>query len=332
MAASRSTPAAAAGGIACLPLPTPLPVGDVNAYLVDGDPLVLVDCGPAWVTTLVALEAALAAVGRAVEDVGLLVLTHHHPDHFGLAAEVVRRSGATVAAAASTVAPLADWEAWSRRADGLVCDGMVRHGVPTAVAEALRDAGPTTRQWASSVRVDRPLRDGDVLELGGRPHVVAERPGHSESDLLLVDHAARTAIGGDHLLAGISSNALVAPPLRASGTGRPRALLQYRRSLRATRALELDVVLPGHGPPVTGLRALIDERLAAQEHRARTFLGLLEDGPASAHDLAVARWGAVALRQPYATLSEVLGHLDLLVEDGRAVEDREGAIVRFARR
>src|SRR5271167_3516794 len=89
---------AAAEGIHRLAIPTPFRVGRVNAYLIEDDPLTLVDSGPNSAKALDELEQALAAHGHAVEDIGLLVVTHQHIDHFGLAGLLARRSGAEVAA------------------------------------------------------------------------------------------------------------------------------------------------------------------------------------------------------------------------------------------
>ena len=76
-------------------------------------------------------------------------------------------------------------------------------------------------------------------------------------------------------------------------------------------------VLPGHGEPVTDV-AELDRRRASRMHerRARKIAGMLDDGPLTAHEIARTMWGDVAITQAFLTLSEVLGHLDLLVADG----------------
>ncbi|MCW3057785.1 MAG: beta-lactamase domain protein, partial [Solirubrobacterales bacterium] len=89
---------AAEAGIHRLAIPTPFMVGRVNAYLIEDSPLTLVDSGPNSAKALDELEQALAARGHAVEDIELLVITHQHLDHFGLASILARRSGAEVAA------------------------------------------------------------------------------------------------------------------------------------------------------------------------------------------------------------------------------------------
>ena len=89
---------AADAGIHRLAIPTPFQVGRVNAYLIEDDPLTLIDSGPNSGKALDELEQALAARGHSIEDIELLVITHQHIDHFGLASILARRSGAEVAA------------------------------------------------------------------------------------------------------------------------------------------------------------------------------------------------------------------------------------------
>jgi glyoxylase-like metal-dependent hydrolase (beta-lactamase superfamily II) len=319
--------------IHAIAIPTPFQVGRVNTYLVEDDPLTLVDTGPNSGKALDELEQGLAALGRRVEDLGLIVLTHQHIDHIGLVEILARRSGAEVAALDRLAPWLAGYaermDADDRFAEAL----MARHGVPEQVGLALRAVSAAFRGWGSKGTVTLPLRDGGELRLRDRVLRVHHRPGHSPSDTILHDPARREVLGGDHLIAHISSNPLVTRPLDAEGDGaeRPRALLDYLASLRATRAMaDVDVILPGHGEPVTDHVALIDQRFAMHERRAAKIHGLVAAEPLTAHEIAQRLWGRVALTQAYLTLSEVLGHLDLLAERGEVAEEVDAAgVSRF---
>jgi glyoxylase-like metal-dependent hydrolase (beta-lactamase superfamily II) len=314
-------------------LPTPFAVGKVNCYLVDDDPLTLVDTGPNSATSLTALEAGLAEHGRRVEDLERIVLTHQHHDHIGLAQILAERSGADVCA----LDLLAPWLA--RYAEEIELDDrfaeqlMLRHGVPPDVASALRALTATFRGWGAAVNVTQPLVDGSALTFARREWQVLHRPGHSPSDTIFHDEASGEVFGGDHLIKHISSNALVTRGLRdgADGGGaRPKSLLTYIASLRATRTLDARVVLPGHGDPVEGHRELIDDRLASFERRADKLAGLLAPGPRTAFGLAQDMWGNVAVTQTFLTISEVLGHLDLLIARGAIVEEEHEGLLQFA--
>jgi glyoxylase-like metal-dependent hydrolase (beta-lactamase superfamily II) len=323
---------AADAGIQRLPIPTPFAVGRINAYLIEDEPLTLVDSGPNSASALDELERALAAHGHAIEDLDLLIVTHQHIDHLGLAKIVARRSRAEVAAL-DLLAPYLERFAESMDGDDRYAGRvMSQHGVPAEVSTALRTVSAIMRAWGSGVTVTRPLADGDALALRNRALRVLHRPGHSPSDTLFWDEQRSLVLGGDHLIKRISSNPLIARPLGSppdySGP-RPQALVTYLASLRATRAMDVEIVLPGHGEPVTHHAALIEERFRLHRRRAETMLRLIGERPRTAYEIAQALWGSVAITQAYLTVSEVLGHVDLLLNDGRVREVEEDGIVRF---
>jgi glyoxylase-like metal-dependent hydrolase (beta-lactamase superfamily II) len=322
---------AAQAGIHALAIPTPFLVGRVNCYLIEDDPLTLIDTGPNSGKSLDELEHALAAHGRAVEDLELIILTHQHMDHLGLLEILARRSGAEVAALHLLAGYLDDFKRSATADDDFAQAVMRRHGVPGDLATALGSVGAAFRAFGSRGRITRELHEGDTIELRDRSLEVLHRPGHSPSDTIFWDSRRRILLGGDHLLAHISSNPLISRPLPASpGAQRPRALIQYIDSLLATRELPADLVLAGHGPPIRDHAGLIDERLSLHRRRAEKILELLDGGPLSAYDLAVKMWGNVAVTQAYLTLSEVLGHLDVLLSEGRITELDSGRVTLFA--
>ncbi len=175
---------AAAAGIHRLALPTPFLVGRVNCYLIEDEPLTLVDTGPNSGKSLDELERALAQHGRKIEELELILLTHQHMDHVGLLEILARRSRAEVAA----LHPLARYlESFSRSAaadDEFAQAIMRRHGVPRDVSMVLGSLGAAFRAFGSSGRVTRELRDGDELRLRDRTLRVFHRSGHSPTDTI----------------------------------------------------------------------------------------------------------------------------------------------------
>ena len=325
-------PLAADAGIRRLPIPTPFAVGRVNCYLLEDEPLTLLDTGPNSGKALDELERALAAHGHAVEDLGLIVISHQHMDHLGLTAILARRSGAEVAAL-DVLAPWAAGYGKNMAADDEFADAiMARHGIPEEVRYALRAVAATFRGWGAAATVTRPLSDGATVELRDRTLRVLHRPGHSPTDTLFHDEERGLLLGGDHLIKHISSNPLITRPLDgAGGTGeRPQALVAYLASLKRTREMELELVLPGHGDPIEDHRKLIDERFRMHARRAEKLYRLIAERPQSAYELAHAMWGNVAVTQAYLTLSEVLGHTDLLLNEGRVREEVDAqGVARF---
>jgi glyoxylase-like metal-dependent hydrolase (beta-lactamase superfamily II) len=320
--------------IHALAIPTPFMVGRVNCYLIEDEPLTLIDVGPNSGQSLDALESALREHRHAIEDLERIVLTHQHTDHVGLIGILARRSRAEVVTLDRLAPVVEDFNAHAELDDELAEALMLRHGIPREVVVALRALSRAFRGWGGHAPVDRRLADGEALEFAGRTLVAHHRPGHSPSDTVFWDAEHRQLIAGDHLLAHVSSNPLIQRPLGGAsgepGAGRPRALLTYLRSLRETRAMPAEIVLGGHGEPVTDHVALIDQRFAMHERRAEKILGLLGEAPLSAHAIALELWGNVAVTQAFLTLCEVLGHVDLLLERGQVVEEGSGSVRVFA--
>jgi glyoxylase-like metal-dependent hydrolase (beta-lactamase superfamily II) len=312
-----------------LPVPTPFAVGRVNCYLIEDDPLTLVDTGPNSGTSLTTLEAALAEHGRRVEDLERIVLTHQHIDHNGLAQILADRSGAEVCALGALAPWLAAYGDNMEDDDRFAEAIMSRHGIPEDIRYALRAVSAQFRAWGARVTVTRTFAEGDELPFAGRTWTVHHRPGHSPSDTVFFDEASEELIGGDHLILKISSNPLIARPLDGVTEERPQALRIYLDSLAATRAMPIARVWPGHGDPVDDHVAVIDERVRLHTRRAEKLHRLIAEQPRSAYELAQAMWGNVAVTQAYLTLSEVLGHTDLLLNEGRVREAETDGVVRF---
>ncbi len=324
---------AAEAGIHCLPIPTPFAVGRVNTYLIEDDPLTLLDTGPNSGKALDELELALARHGRRIEDLGLIIVSHQHIDHEGLLPIVARRSGAEVAALDLLAPFLADFGPRMDAEDEYAAALMQRHGIGQDMIVALRTVTRISRAWGAAGEVTLPLRDGEDLRLRDRTLRVHHRPGHSPSDTVFHDAERGILVAADHLIRHISSNPLITRPLDRDwqeGDERPRALLTYLDSLRATRAMDgVELVLSGHGEAIDDHAALIDKRFAMHERRAEKMLRLIAEAPRTAYEIAQSMWGNVAVTQAYLTLSEVLGHVDLLLRDGRVREVVDGGVARF---
>ena len=329
---SEALAQAAAAGIHRIPVPTPFAVGRINCYLIEDDPLTLVDTGPNSGTSFDVLEQGLAELGHKVEEIELIVLTHQHADHMGLVGVLQRRSGAQAAAFAPLVQWVGEYPASQARDDEYAASVMPRHGVPDDLVTALRAVAGAYRSFGARGTVEQPLLDGDALKLRDRTFTICHRPGHSPSDIILWDESRELILAGDHLLGHISSNPLISRPLVGADEefSRPQPLIDYIASMQATDLIPSALFLPGHGDPVVDHHALIAERLHLHERRARKILKMLGEGPLTAHEIATRMWGSIAMTQTFLTLSEVLGHTDLLLKAGQATELDDGEVVRFA--
>jgi glyoxylase-like metal-dependent hydrolase (beta-lactamase superfamily II) len=312
---------AALAGIHCLRIPTPFAVGRVNCYLLEDEPLTLIDTGPNSGKALDELQSQLGAHGHSIDDLELVIVTHQHIDHLGLVEIVVEHSGAEVAA-------LGHFDEDAEAEDRFAVDLMLRSGIPKEVTVALQSVSRSFRGWGSHVQVTRPLRDGEEIVFRDRTLRAIHRPGHSPSDTVFWDEERRILIAADHLLAHISSNPLISRPLDGSSE-RTQALVTYIESMRKTREMPAEIVLSGHGEPIVDHVALIDDRIAKHQRRKEKIFKLIDERPRTGYELAQAIWGNVAVTQAFLTLSEVIGHTDLLVNEGRVRESKEEEVIRY---
>jgi glyoxylase-like metal-dependent hydrolase (beta-lactamase superfamily II) len=312
-------------------IPTPWG-GSVNALLIEDEPLTLVDTPPNWAASLTALEDQLAEHGYRIEDLERLVLTHQHIDHIGVAEIVATRSHAEVCALDEMAPWLADYDAQIAADNRFEHAIALRNGMPDELAAAHNAYTERLSAYGGGVEVTRRLAAGESLEFENRSWRVHHRPGHSPSDTVFHDEHSGELIGGDHLMKEQLSNSLMTRPLGdelGDAASRPHWLTIYMDSLRATRDMDLSMVIAGHGPPVDEPVALIDERLMKQERRAQKLEDMIAEEPRTGFDLAYAIWGELPIGEVYLALSSVLGHMDILVEAGHVIEqeNNDGMVV-----
>lgn len=305
-----------------IPLPTDFPVGDVNVYLVDGPAPLLVDTGVRGKQSLATLAEALEAIHRGVADIATVVLTHVHVDHAGSARAVHELSGAPVYVHPRGVARLENAEEAQRRALAWFEGFLVRSGLSHKAVDRYRAIAPVFLRYASSCSALVPLTDGQQLEVaGGRPLRSHFRPGHTTTDVVYVLEDEGLAFTGDHLLPHITSNPTIEPPA-VGDAEKPRPLVLYQESLRATRELGAQGACrracPGHAPSFDDVVGRCDEALRLQRERVeRVWEILRDDGPATRKELGRAVFGDVKIWDVFLTLSEIQAALEVLEVEGR---------------
>ena len=310
-----------------LSIPTPFQVGAVNAYLAGRT---LVDPGPdsdeAWSALLDALEERELTPA----DIERVLITHPHPDHFGLAARLAE-AGATIVASEPAAAIMRDFRGRYEHEAAFFTDFFERCGMAARTAETVTELPEAYIRYAPDVDTDREVVDGDTLVVQNTTVDVLVTRGHADGEAIFdydVD-GSRHAIVGDHVLAEITPNPFLLPP-PATGGERPQALPAFNASLDRLRDREFDRLLTGHRDPVTEPSERIDEILAAHEERTENVLALV-DGPTTPVDVMEGLFGDLPVTEYFAGMSEAVGHLDVL-EDRDAVRAREqGGLLVYER-
>jgi glyoxylase-like metal-dependent hydrolase (beta-lactamase superfamily II) len=252
-----------------LPLPWP-GVPHVNAWALQaGDGIVLVDTGYHEEGALAELERTLATVGRRLEDVRLVVCTHAHSDHYGLAAPIVERAGCELWMHPNhqhMTRGIADPErALERRVE------VARQsGVPLEPlrrwAEERRDSNPGI---AAAIEPDRDLVPGVEVETDHGAWSVHYTPGHAPSHVVLFEPGQRLLLSGDHLLGRVS------PYFDYGWT--PDPVAEFLESLDTVDALGARLCLPGHGRPFGDVAAHVEANRKEMAATLQRIEGVLAD-------------------------------------------------------
>lgn len=308
-------------------IPVPIPINPLRYVLVYALELpsgvAIIDAG--WNTDEAygALCDGLARAGYAITDVRAVLVTHIHPDHYGLAGRVREESGAWIGLHPADAALIRD------RYDDDHIEGLVkleqeqleRCGAPRDAAAELANASTLIRRFVSTARPDVLIEDGDRPDLPGWDLRAVWTPGHSPGHLCFVSESRRVLISGDHVLAKITPIVAVHPQ------SRPNPLADYLDSLAAIRRIGLDAgveeVLPAHEYRFRGLAERIDHVMAHHEERLAEIESVVAAaGGAACWDITTRLtwsrpWESIPPFMRRAAANETLAHLVWLETRGR---------------
>ena len=307
-----------------LSIPTPFQIGPVNAYLAGRT---LVDPGPGSEEAWAALLDGLEARGLGPTDVEQVLVTHPHPDHFGLANRL-REAGARIVASPTTADIIADFEARLEYEQSYFVDMFERHGMARETAETVTDLPEVFLSVAPGVETDRVLEDGETIEVNGTGLTGEAVQGHAAGETIFTYETddEEQAIVGDHVLADITPNPLLQPPAEA-GTERPRVLPAFNRSLSNLRDREFDRFLPGHRDEIDAPADRIDRILDAHEERTENVKEIVSGGPTTAVEVMEELFSDLPATEYFSGMSEAVGHLDVLDERGEVSAREQGGVV-----
>ncbi len=308
-----------------LSIPTPFQVGPVNAYLAGRT---LVDPGPgseeAWTVLLEALEEN----DLEPTDIEQVLITHPHPDHFGLAARL-QESSARIVASPATARIIRDFPRRLEYEQTYFADFFDRCGMARTTAQTVTDLPAAFLSVSPNVETDVELTDGESVAVDGIDVTAESVQGHAPGETIFtyeVDGESH-AIVGDQVLPDITPNPLLQPPAEED-EGRPRVLPAFNRSLERLRNREFDRFLPGHREEISTPTTRIEEILAAHEERTENVRNLV-DGPTTPFDVMEDLFDDLPATEYFPAMSEAVGHLDVLEERNEVERNERGGLIVY---
>jgi glyoxylase-like metal-dependent hydrolase (beta-lactamase superfamily II) len=266
-----------------LPLPW-LGVPHVNAYAIAaGSGVVLFDTGMHEPGSYAQLERALDQAGLSIDHIRLVVCTHAHSDHYGLAAPICAAAGCELWMhpdhAHMTRAAQDPAAAFERR-----IEVARQSGVPMAALERYREQNKDRGFGIADVKLpDRDLLPGVEVETDLGNWQVIETPGHAPSHVVLHQPERRLLISGDHVLGR--------PSLYFDYGYTPDPVGEYLASLDKVRDLDVRLILAGHGRPVRDLPGHVDAHRKLVDQALDRVRAALSDGSHTAFDVVAAGLG-----------------------------------------
>jgi glyoxylase-like metal-dependent hydrolase (beta-lactamase superfamily II) len=296
-------------------VPVPLPNNSLRYVFVyvfetDRGPF-LVDAG--WNTddAFAALSAGLRQLGSDISQVQGVLVTHIHPDHYGLAGRIREASGAWIALHPADAALIHD--RYDEPTDLLQRVGTMlrRMGAPADELASLQNASMPVLPLVGSVKPDLLVEDGDKPEVPGWDLAAIWTPGHSPGHLCFWEDRNALMLSGDHVLPRITPNIPFHPQAGADPLG------DYLRSLEKLEGYDADEVLPAHEHRFVGLSQRLAELRAHHEARFAEVIAAIKTGSTSAWDIASRMgwsrpWNRIEGFMRRAAVGEALAHLRAL--------------------
>jgi glyoxylase-like metal-dependent hydrolase (beta-lactamase superfamily II) len=310
------------------------PLGHLNAYLIrDGDEGHLIDCGWNAPEAWDALRQQLDAAGVGLRGLRTIVMTHIHPDHYGLAGRLKESSGARLILHRLEEPFIESRYVRYERVLDELGPWLRQFGVPDAELTGLQRASMAVLPRVAVGEPDELLFGGETLALGPYTFEVYWTPGHSPGHICLYERSAQVLIAGDHILETITPNVSYNPQ---SG---PNPMRDYIDALQRIRDLPTKLILPGHERPMHDLPKRIAEIIAHHEERNQDILKALNAGALVPYDIARAipwiggtvTWEDLSVWHRRLAVMETLSHLEYMRWQGRVKRTTVDGLVRYQR-
>lgn len=302
-------------GIYQLKIPIDNPLEFINSYLIEGEEgWLMVDTGWNTPEVFASLSQQLEEMRVALKDITQIVVTHIHPDHYGLAGRLKLLYDAELAFHRVEKDFV---ESRYVDIDGLIAEmrqWLRFNGVPPEVQDNLGQASLFMKEFVVPALPDRVLDNGDIVSTGLCHFEVIWTPGHSMGHICLYERERKVLISGDHILPTITPNISLHTQSGLNPLG------DYMHSLRKVESLAVDLVLPSHEQIFADLPGRIKEIKTHHEERKAVIVDILGNQPRTAYEVSSrvpwhtngVSWEALPPLDRRIAVTETLAHLELL--------------------
>lgn len=311
-----------ARGIYQLKIPIPdNPLGHLNSYLIEGkDGWLMVDTG--WNTddAFDVLRAELRAPGISLTDITTIIVTHVHPDHFGLVGRIKQMSPHTKLMTHRWEANLIEsrYMKFAELQDKM--EALLKsHGVPSVSVPQLGSASMPALKFVTMSLSDHPLYGGEIISTGIYDIEVIWTPGHSPGHICLYEPQNKFLFSGDHILPGITSN------ISYHVESGDNPLGDYLYALHKLENIPVASILPAHEDIFTDLHGRINEIYAHHNNRIGEIVQAIAHNPQHAYDISsqvtwnTAKRGRENLNPLHRRIAvlETVAHLEYMRREGK---------------
>ena len=309
----------------------------VNVYLIEGsNGYLLVDTGWDNSTAFNSLKRQLDEIGIAFKDISKILVTHIHPDHYGLVGRLKQLSGAEFA--------LSDQEQKMIDARYINMDDLLQrtadllqmNGVPARELPGLQKASLPVARYVAPTYPDVVLHDGETYSNGVFNFQIIWTPGHCLGHVCLYEPTRKILFSGDHILPTISPNIGLHPQSGENPLG------DFIDSLNKIEQLAIELILPGHENPFTGIKSRIKKLMQHHNQRCSEILETMEAKTKTAYQIAKGiTWlpdiGGVSLQNlpplhKRLAILETLSHLEFMRANGEVDKFSADGVIYYRRR
>jgi glyoxylase-like metal-dependent hydrolase (beta-lactamase superfamily II) len=303
-----------------LQLPIPFPIKTTNVYFVDDSPRTLIDTGIKTDASFEALRKGMEALGLGLHHIERILITHGHIDHYGQAKKLSSLSGAPIYIHSKEYGRIRS----TLHSLGFLKMILLRNGVPKALVEDALRYIESAQGLADPFEEAFFLKDQDSISFRSMQWRTLRCPGHSPGLICFHWPEKKLLFTGDHILKEVTPT----PILNVSENVFPfryPSLKEYLTSLEKIERIDLSLLLPGHGEMIDDPKGLIQKVFAHHRERGGLIAAILSKGDKTPFEIAMDLFPGVPPFEVFLGISEAVGHLEILREEGRVrVTEKEG--------